>query len=96
MIGKHYFAQSGLSAEEKEQGNVALQRFIRGKIDEKIDDAGVDAAMAHIATRDANNNWELRDKFTDDQLVPSLPRPRNRPTPPVSRSSPRTSILRKK
>jgi len=67
-IGKHYFAQSGLSAEEKEQGNVALQRFIRGKIDEKIDDAGVDAAMAHIATRDANNNWELRDKLTDDQL----------------------------
>lgn len=65
---KQYFAKSGLSEEEKAAGSQTLQRFIRGAIDEKIDKAGIDAAMANVADRDANNQWKLRPTLTDDQL----------------------------
>lgn len=67
-IEQHYFAKSGLSAEEKTAGSQTLQRFIRGSIDEKIDKAGIDAAMAHVADRDAQGQWKLRQTLTDDQL----------------------------
>ena len=67
MIEKQYLAKSGLSDEEKAEDSQILQRFIRGSIDEKIDEAGVDAAMAHVAER-RHGNWELKPQLTDDEL----------------------------
>lgn len=67
-IEQHYFAKSGLSEEEQTAGRQTLQRFIRGALDNKIDQAGVDAAMAHVADRDARGQWKLRQTLTDDQL----------------------------
>jgi hypothetical protein len=67
-IDQHYFAKSGLSEEEKTEGRRTLQRFIRGSIDEKINEAGIDAAMAHVADRDAQGNWKLRETLSDDDL----------------------------
>lgn len=68
MIDRHYFANSGLSEEEKTAGRQTLQRFIRGAIDKQIDQEGIDAAMKHIADRDARGEWKLRERPTDDEL----------------------------
>lgn len=67
-IERQYFAKSGLSDQEKAEDSQVLQRFIRGAIDGKINEAGVDAAMSHVADRDAHNQWKLRQTLTDDQL----------------------------
>jgi hypothetical protein len=67
-IDQQFFAKSGLSEEEKVQGRQIVQRFFRGAIDEKIGKAGIDAAMAHVADRDAQGRWKLRDALTDDEL----------------------------
>ena len=45
-----------------------MQRFFRGAIDDKINEAGIDAAMAHVADRDPQGHWKLRETLTDDQL----------------------------
>lgn len=71
MIEHHYFAKSGLSAEEKSAGRQTLQRFIRGALDDQIGPAGVNATMVHVAYRHdpgPDHQWTLRDKLTDDEL----------------------------
>jgi hypothetical protein len=68
IIEQQYLAKSGLSDEEKAADSQILQRFIRGAIDEKINEAGIDAAMVHVADRDANQQWQLRQKLTDGEL----------------------------
>jgi hypothetical protein len=70
MIEQHYFAKSGLSDEEKATGRQTLQRFIRGSIDKKINQAGIDAAMAHVADRRGgqDGDWEIRETLSDDEL----------------------------
>lgn len=67
-IEQGYIAKSGLTAEEKAAGGVTLNRFIRGALDDKIKEPGIDAAMAHVADRDAGGEWQLRQKLTDDEL----------------------------
>jgi len=68
-IEKQYLAKSGLSAEEKAAGATSLQRFIRGAIDKKINEAGIDAAMTHVATRNpSGGEWQLKNELTDEEL----------------------------
>lgn len=67
-IEQGYIAKSGLTAEEKAAGGITLNRFIRGALDDKIKEPGIDAAMAHVADRDAGGEWQLRQKLTDDEL----------------------------
>ena len=67
-IEQHYFAQSGLSEQERSDGRQTLQRFIRGAIDDKINQAGIDAAMVHVADRDSRGQWKLRRTLTDEEL----------------------------
>jgi hypothetical protein len=67
-IDQQYFAKSGLSEEEKTEGRQTVQRFFRGAIDKKINEAGIDAAMAHVADRDAHGKWKLRPTLTDEEL----------------------------
>jgi hypothetical protein len=64
----HYFENSGLSEEEKAEGRVSLQRFLRGAIDGTIDEDSVDAAMTHVADRQSGGGWRLREQVTDEQL----------------------------
>jgi hypothetical protein len=67
-IEQHYFAKSGLSEEEKTAGSQTLQRFVRGSIDGKIDKAGIDAAMVHVADRDPQGQWKLHQNISDADL----------------------------
>jgi hypothetical protein len=67
-IDKHYIEKSGLSNEEKTEGRVALTRFARGVIDKKIAEQGVDAVMTHVADRQPNGQWRLRQQVSDADL----------------------------
>ncbi|MEX2093352.1 MAG: hypothetical protein WD971_11780 [Pirellulales bacterium] len=66
-IDRQYLPESGLSQEEKDAGGQTLDRFIRGAIDKQINQAEIDAAMAHVAIRNGNN-WQLRKALTDEEL----------------------------
>ena len=59
-VDRHYFENSGLNDEEKAEGRVTLQRFLRGAIDGTIDEDSVDTAMAHVADRQPGGGWELQ------------------------------------
>lgn len=63
-----YFAASGLSDDEKAQGRRALRRFVRGMVDGKIDQQSTGAVMRHIADRESDGTWKLRQQLTDDEL----------------------------
>ena len=65
---QQYIGKSGLSDEEKAAGRLDLRRFVRGVIDEKIPEASVDAVMAHIADRQSDGEWKLRQQVSDEQL----------------------------
>lgn len=65
---KKYVDGSGLSDEEKVEARQTLRRFFRGSIDGKIDQDAVDAAMGHVADRQPDQSWKLRDKVTDLEL----------------------------
>jgi hypothetical protein len=71
-IDMRYFDKSGLNAEEKAQGKVTLQRFARGMIDEKIAQQGIDAVMAHVAIRQSDGEWKLRQQVSDADLRAAL------------------------
>ena len=67
-IEKKYIASSGLRDEEKEEGRRTLRRFIRGGVDGKISEGGINDAMQHVAIRDGDGNWQLRDQVSDEDL----------------------------
>lgn len=68
-IEKQYLAKSGLSDQEKVDGAQSLRRFIRGVIDEKIKEPGIDVAMVHVATRNSqDDDWQLKNQLTDEEL----------------------------
>jgi hypothetical protein len=67
-IESKYIANSGLDDAEKAEAQQTIRRFLRGAIDEKINQQGVDAAMKHVATKRGDNNWELKNQVTDAEL----------------------------
>lgn len=67
-VEKMYFDKSGLSEEEKAAGRQDLKRFVRGMVDNKINEQAVDAVMQHIADRQPNGEWKVREQVTDEQL----------------------------
>jgi hypothetical protein len=70
-VDKGYLDKSGLSAEEKTQGRLSLERFARGAFDNKIDEKGMDAVMTHVADREGDH-WELRRRVSDEDLRAAL------------------------
>jgi len=72
VIDKQYFEQSGLSAEEKAGGRNTMQRLARGMIERKIPQAGIDAVMAHVATRQSDGKWRLNPQVNDADLRAAL------------------------
>ncbi|MFO0791976.1 MAG: hypothetical protein U0805_21145 [Pirellulales bacterium] len=71
-IDKGYIVKSGLSEDEKREGRVSLERFTRGMIDKKIDQQGIDAVMSHVADRQGNGEWKMRQQVTDAELRAAL------------------------
>lgn len=67
MVDHHYFGQSDLTPEEKEQGRLALRRFVRGVIDGQIGDEQIDAVIVHVADK-RGDQWRFRETATDEQL----------------------------
>jgi hypothetical protein len=45
-----------------------VRRFLRGVVDQKIDESAVDAAMAHVAVREADGSWKLKERLSDEEL----------------------------
>jgi hypothetical protein len=71
-VDKQYLEKSGLSEDEKAQGRLTLQRFIRGAVDGEINQQRVDAVMRHIAERQPDGNWQLRERVSDADLRAAL------------------------
>lgn len=67
-IDKQFIEKSGLSDDEKTAGRIALTRFARGVIDEKIGQPGIDAVMANVADRQPDGKWRMRQHVTDAEL----------------------------
>jgi hypothetical protein len=71
-VEKQYFDKSGLGEEEKAEGRQSLRRFVRGAVDGKIDQAAVDSVMSHVAVKQGDQNWRLRERVTDAELRAAL------------------------
>lgn len=67
-VEAQYFARSGLTDEEKHGGKVALHRFARGVIEDKIGEPAIDAVMSHIAEKKADGGWVFKQTATDEDL----------------------------
>jgi hypothetical protein len=67
-VDEKYLNKSGLSDEEKTEGRLAVRRFVRGVIDERIPEAAADTVLAPISTRKADGQLELKDRVTDAEL----------------------------
>jgi nucleotide-binding universal stress UspA family protein len=67
VVDAQYFDESGLAPEEKEQGRLALRRFVRGIIDEKIGDNEIDAVISHVATKEGDT-WRFHETASDAEL----------------------------
>jgi hypothetical protein len=63
-----YLDASGLSDEEKAEAKVTLQRFLRGAIDNKINQQAMDAALRHVADKQSDGNWQFREKVSDAEI----------------------------
>ena len=71
-VDRQYLDRSKLSDEEKAEGRTALKRFARGMFDGKIKQKGIDSVMAHVADRQPDGQWELRETVSDEELRAAL------------------------
>lgn len=65
---KQYLNGSGLSDEEKAAGKVTLQRYASGLASETIKTDSTDRVLVHIADKDAEGQWQMRETVTDEEL----------------------------
>jgi len=63
-----YLNNSGLSAEEKADAKVTLQRFLRGDMDKKISKESADVALSKIGDRQPDGNYRVRENLTDAEI----------------------------
>lgn len=68
QVEAQYLNQSGLTEEEKLEGKVALNRYIRGLFNEQIPQQSLDEVLDPIADKQADGSWQLRQSVTDEQL----------------------------
>jgi hypothetical protein len=68
VVDERYLDRSGLTDAEKNDGRPTLRRFVRGMVDEKIPKASIDEAMRHVADRQSDGSWALREQASDEQL----------------------------
>ena len=67
-IEAKYLNQSGLSDEEKAEGKVTLERYISGLMSKQIPQNSIDQVMVHVADKDEQGEWQLREQLSDDEL----------------------------
>lgn len=65
---RSYLKESGLSDEEKEAAEVAVQRFTRGVIDKAIPDETSEEIIETISEADDEGGRQLKQNLTDDEL----------------------------
>jgi hypothetical protein len=68
VVEQKYVVPSGLSEEEKTAAHRTLQRTARGVYEEKITENQLDAALQHIATKNAEGKYELKEHVSDEEL----------------------------
>jgi hypothetical protein len=69
---KQYLEASGLSEEEKAEGRRALRRFVRGAVDRKISEDASDAVLSHVAEKQPDGTWQLKQRVSDAELRAAL------------------------
>jgi hypothetical protein len=69
VLDAQYFEKSNLPPEEIAAGRLALRRFARGVIENKIPESAVEKVLSHIADKDGDE-WKFRDReqVSDDDL----------------------------
>jgi hypothetical protein len=67
-VDTKYIEPSGLGDEEKAAAMVTLDRFVRGVVDGAIDEQSTEAALKHVADKQPDGNWQMRNTVTDVQL----------------------------
>lgn len=67
-IEKQYLDVSGLTDEEKAAAKVTLQRYARGLASKKISLDSTDRVLVHVADKDAEGQWQIREQVTDEEL----------------------------
>ena len=67
-IEEKYFNSSGLSDEEKSEARNTLNRFVQGMLQQKIAEDELDDVMSHVADRQPDGSWQLREQVSDDEL----------------------------
>ncbi|PHS03839.1 MAG: hypothetical protein COA78_17190 [Blastopirellula sp.] len=63
-----YLEPSGLSEEEKEDATKQLQRVMHGLFEGMIEENELDPAMDKIADKDNNDQYQFKEKVTDEEL----------------------------
>lgn len=63
-----YIEPSGLSAEEKQQAQIALQRVARGVYEQLLTNEQLDSALDYVSTRQPNGERHFAETVTDENL----------------------------
>ncbi|MCO6042543.1 hypothetical protein NG895_01355 [Aeoliella sp. ICT_H6.2] len=67
-VEAQYVEKSGLSDEEKSEAHVTLERYASGLVSKQIPQESVDQVLVHIADKDANGEWKMREQVSDEDL----------------------------
>lgn len=67
-IEQKYIAPSGLTPEEKTAAHRTLERTARGLYEGKITQQELDPALQHVATKNEEGDWKLKEHVTDEEL----------------------------
>lgn len=67
-VEAQYLDKSGLSDEEKAEAKVTLERYASGLVSKQIPQESVDQVLVHIADKDANGEWKMREQVSDEDL----------------------------
>jgi hypothetical protein len=68
VVDARYLDRSGLPDDEREAGRQTLRRFARGVLDGSIPEQQRNAVLAHMADRQPDGSWQLRERVSDDEL----------------------------
>jgi len=67
-VRTRYLDDSGLSEEERREGERNLGRFVKGVLEGKIQQEAIDRAFATVADKQPDGDWQLREQVSDEQL----------------------------
>ena len=68
VVKRAYIDKSGFDEAEAAAANIAVQRFVRGVVDETIPEPRREGVLDRISVRKGQNNREFKQKLTDNEL----------------------------